>query len=160
MLQLMSWNLCQKPIKVTSKFTLRWTILVNGLKRMHSQIRKHYLSLMSLSPSCFVGFVSLVNCTLTKAEISNPSFSRKYASPRIPNRPGRIPYIHSPKALLGATTGLQKSNSPHLSTITTKFTPAMLMFARELRVHQPRSQGFSLLRGTVGKRPWHRVVTS
>ena len=49
-LPLISWDPYQNLIKVTSTSSLQWTILVNGLKRMHSQIRKQSLSLMCLCP--------------------------------------------------------------------------------------------------------------
>ena len=105
-LPLMSWDLGQKPTKVTSTSSLRWTILVNGLKRMHSQIRKWSLLLMSLCPSSLVGLVSLVSYTLTKAKISNRPCSRRFAPRSGPIRPGQWHYIHSPMAWWIATTGL------------------------------------------------------
>ena len=62
----MSWDLCQKPIKVTSTTFIAMDYFSNGPKRMHSQIRKRSLSLISLCSSSLVGLVSLVSFTLTK----------------------------------------------------------------------------------------------
>ena len=64
------------------------------------------LSLMSLCPSSLVCLVSLVSCTLTKAEILNCLCSRRYAPYSVSIRPGRLPYIHSPTAWWSATTGV------------------------------------------------------
>ena len=91
---------------VTSTSSLRHTIFVNGPRRIHSQIRKRSLSLMSLCPSSSVGLVSLVSCTLTKTEISNLPCSRRYAPCSGSIKPGRLPYIHSLTAWWSAPTGL------------------------------------------------------
>ena len=98
------WGPWKKP-EVVHRDRL-WTILVNGLKRMHSQIRKWSLLLMSLCPSSLVGLVSLVSYTLSKAKISNPPCSRRFAPCSGPIRPGQWHYIQSPMAWWSATTGL------------------------------------------------------
>ena len=145
-LPLMSWDLCHTS-------SLRWTISVNGPKRMHSQIRKRSLSLVSLCPSSLVSLVSLVSYTLTKAEILESSVFQEVCTllgirttALHPQSDGIMEHYNQAIEAQLATffQDHQRDGDRHLPLLlmsyhsavyeTTKFTSAMLMFVRELHV--------------------------